>query len=263
MYRRHRAPRGPLTVRRRYASLPGACRTDRVSWHHRLPAWHGGPHNSTNLRGRTRLQAAAAASPEEEEADEGEGEVVVLEDAIILEAQVVSTTAELGVRRILNFRAGARARAGGLEHVTMQFELTDGRSTGGTFLDPGPLLDDPVGRSMLRAWMWMSSRPRREASTNSPSSTPCHSIRSSSGQPPALAGLDQHRTTAGAAWLAGPTPYWQCLHTLRHACRLRRRRPAPSRLLPARTSPASCALVPIGALSGVSDRRCAAFYLRR
>jgi len=243
--------------------LPGACRTDRVSWHHRLPAWHGGPHNSTNLRGRTRLQAAAAASPEEEEADEGEVEVVVLEDAIILEAQVVSTTAELGVRRILNFRAGGRARAGGLEHVTMQFELTDGRSTGGTFLDPGPLLDDPVGRSMLHASMWMSSRPRREASTNSPSSTPCHSIRSSSGQPPALAGLDQPRTIAGVAWLAGPTPYWHCLHSLRHARRLRRRRPAPSRMLPARTSPASCALVPIGALSGVSDRRCAAFYLRR
>ena len=194
---------GPLSVRARYACLPGACRTDRVSWHHRLPAWHGGPHNSTNLRGRTRLQAAAAASPEEEEADEGEGEVVVLEDAIILEAQVVSTTAELGVRRLLNFRAGGRARAGGLEHVTMQFELTDGRSTGGTFLDPGPLLDDPVGRSMLHASMWMSSRPRREAATNSPSSTPCHSIRSSSGQPTALAGLDQPRTIAGVAWLAG------------------------------------------------------------
>ena len=59
----------------------------------------------------------------------------MLEDAIILEAKVVSTTTELGVRRLLNFRAGARARAGGLEHVTMQFELTDGRTTGGTFLE--------------------------------------------------------------------------------------------------------------------------------
>lgn len=36
----------------------------------------------------------------------------MLEDAVILEAQVVSSTAELGVRRILDFRAGARARAG-------------------------------------------------------------------------------------------------------------------------------------------------------
>ena len=203
MYRRHRAPRGPLTVRRRYASLPGACRTDRVSWHHRLPAWHGGPHNSTNLRGRTRLQAAAAASPEEGEADEGEGEVVVLEDAIILEAQVVSTTAELGVRRLLNFRAGARARAGGLEHVTMQFELTDGRTTGGAFLDPGPLLDDPVGRSMLRAWMWMSSRPRREASTKirPPARLATVSDQAQGSLPPWPASTSLGQSRAWPGWL--------------------------------------------------------------
>ena len=79
--------------------------------------------------------------------------MVVLGDAVILEAQVVSSTAELGVRRILDYRAGARARAGGLEHVTVQLELSDGRSAGRTFVDPGPLLDDPVGRSMLRASM--------------------------------------------------------------------------------------------------------------
>lgn len=87
----------------------------------------------------------------------------MLEDAVILEAQVVSSTAELGVRRILDFRAGARARTGGLEHVTVQLELSDGRSTGHTFVDPGPLLDDPVGRSMLRASMWKSSRPKASA----------------------------------------------------------------------------------------------------
>ena len=133
-----------------------------IACHHRFPAWHSGPHNSTNLRGRTRLQAAAAATPEDE-ADVGDGEVVLLEDAVILEAQVVSSTAELGVRRILDFRAGARARTGGLEHVTVQLELSDGRSTGHTFVDPGPLLDDPVGRSMLRASMWKSSRPKASA----------------------------------------------------------------------------------------------------
>ena len=55
-----------------------------------LPAWHDGPHNSTNLRGRTRLQAAAAAVVEDEDGGSG-GEydaVVLLEDAVILEAQV-------------------------------------------------------------------------------------------------------------------------------------------------------------------------------
>ena len=50
---------------------------------------------------------------------------------------------------------------------------------------------------MLRASMWMSSRPRREASTNSPSRAPCYSIRSSSGQPPALACLSQLRAWPG------------------------------------------------------------------
>ena len=81
---------------------------------------------------------------------------------------------------------GARARTGCLEHVTVQLELSDGRATlSGTFVDPGPLLDDPVGRAMLFASMWKAAAQRLR-----PTARPA-SARSSAGQPPGSASLGQ------------------------------------------------------------------------
>ena len=103
--------------------------------------------------------------------------------------------------------------------MTVQLELSDGRATlSGTFVDPGPLLDDPVGRAMLFASMWKAAAQRLR-----PTARPA-SARSSAGQPPGSASLGQ---------LAADMVCWP---GKRPARRLRRRRATPSRV-PARTSP--------------------------
>jgi len=96
-----------------------------------LCAWHSGPHQIGPCGGGLPSSSSSDASDETEVA-------------------VLSDPPEVRVWKIVAFEATARAIEGRLEHVGVRLQLNDGRTT--KLEDPAPLLNDPVGRSMLHAF---------------------------------------------------------------------------------------------------------------